>query len=252
MNRRGVLAGVVTTALAGCLQSESADPPATTDDELEPEPVDDAEGASDDPETTESDPDPTEPDRPTHTVSVATVDAVPEEYDLVIDVDLLIEGIGPEETARVAVTTTNAGDERLLSVEEGQCSLFDRADGVSVDGGLVLKREAVADPDGRDGERWTRDVDPDEPRAYDGYGCAGREFSADESITNVYAVWDDYRTAGYLEAGTYRFENEVAVATDERNVRDDPDATFVWGFELEVRPVEDDDSTKEGNETGDQ
>lgn len=250
MDRRTLLVGIAgTCAVAGCLGNGETDPGNTDDSNDSNDDPNDSN--DDDPDTGDGDQDPNcdsedddanadeekapTPDDATHVLSIADVDSVADEHDLEIDVDLRSRAVTPEKPAVVRVTTTNRGPARTISVEEGQCGLFDRDDGVSESGGLVLKRPGLSELADRDGDRWTKDADPDEQRAYDGYGCAGREFDACESIANEYDVWDDYRTDGYFEPGTYRFENEVAIAgAEEGNAWDDPDVTFTWGFEIDV------------------
>lgn len=75
------------------------------------------------------------------------------------------------------------------------------------------------------------------------YGCGLPVYAPGDSLANEYHVWDDYRTGGYFEPGTYRFEERVAVGTvdgDGKSASDlqEVDEEFTWGFDLTVEGAE--------------
>jgi hypothetical protein len=95
----------------------------------------------------------------------------------------------------------------------------------------------------RAGDRWTRDANPSQERAWAAVGCVPPVYAAGESVTNEYAVWDDYRVEGYLVPGTYRFEEPVRILppsdSTTRTPTQEPIAEFDWGFDLTLSDPED-------------
>lgn len=174
------------------------------------------------------------PDTDERRVTLASVDAVPDEHDVRIEVELLESTANTDHPPRLAVATTNEGPERAISVAEDGCRLFNREKAGSDDPeGLWLYPADDADDIDRRGERWV----PDRTgrRAYAAYGCGPRRYAAGESLTNEYEVWDDYRNRGYFPPGTYRWAERVGVHDDPRaGFGDGPDAEFTWGFSLDV------------------
>jgi len=168
-------------------------------------------------------------------VHLDAVDDAGTDHDVVIDAAVLEPSVTAEHPTRVAVTTTNEGRERAISVGSDQCCLFNRSGGASDPEGAWLHRVGSTERVERDGDRWTRDAPADEGRAYYAYGCFPRTYAAGESLTNEYSVWDDYRTAGYLEPGTYRFEEPVRVSEPGDGAgEEDVLAEFTWGFSVRV------------------
>jgi hypothetical protein len=175
-------------------------------------------------------------------VSLAEADDTEREYDLRIDVELLEATIAASHTARLRVTTTNEGEQRRLSVGTGACTLFNRSRGASEQPGLFLHPPGSDEWIDRDSDRWTRDADPSRPRSWAAIGYENRVYAEDESVTNEYAVWDDYQVESYLLAGTYRFEESVRVLQPDDSLTNTPDrepiAEFDWGFDLTVADPE--------------
>lgn len=167
-------------------------------------------------------------------VTLAAADDVPSGHAVTIAVDLLAGDVTADRTARLRVTTINEGSRRALSVGTDGCCLFNRNRAGSEPAGLWLHRPNTAESVERDGDRWTRDAPADRPRAYPAYACLSRTYAAGESVSNEYVVWDDYRTAGYMRPGTYRFAESVAISPPGSDFDADPDAEFEWGFDLRV------------------
>lgn len=86
----------------------------------------------------------------------------------------------------------------------------------------------------RDGDRWTADRPADESRLFNLTGCPLFEYERNESVVNEYVVWDDYRTEGYMQPGTYRFEVPVAIYGPNDDLGGEPEAEFTLGFDLTV------------------
>ena len=168
-------------------------------------------------------------------ISLAGVDDVPEQHRLTIEVKLLESTVTTDHTARLRVTTTNKGAKRQISIADGRCSIFNRGEGESTPPGLWLYRPEDAENFERDGHRWRRDRDPNgPPRGYAAYGCNSPVYATGDSITSKYLVWDDYRTAGYMNSGTYRFAVEVFLYDPNNDVETPSEANFTWGFDLAV------------------
>lgn len=168
-------------------------------------------------------------------VSLAEQDSIAADHGIRIDADVLLPTITDVRTALVRITTTNEGQKRALSVGTGNCGLFARGDGGSAEPpGLWLHSPNYAVNIPRDGDRWTRDPSAG-PRLFTAEGCHTTEYDDGESLSNWYVVWDDYHVDGYLEPGTYRWENDVSVWNDPAGATSDPpDATARWGFSLTV------------------
>lgn len=167
-------------------------------------------------------------------ISLAGRDPVPETREVSLDVEVLDGTITPDETARVRLTVTNEGASRALSAGEGMCNLFDRDRGGSDDpAGLWLYRPSVAEGIERRGDRWVPDRPRTEPRGFPAYACTARQYVTGESVVTEYELWDDYRVEGYLEPGTYRWEEDVGIQADPGAAGPEtPDATVTWGFSL--------------------
>jgi hypothetical protein len=240
MKRRDVLVALGSATaggLAGCVStskpnSESASTATQT-------PTQSSTASPTPPPTTRSRTTTRTGDRQRH-VSLAAQDTIPDRHDVRIEATVVTPRATDEHPALLRITTTNEGPERAISVGTDGCHLFNRSDAGSDDPpGLWLHRpENAADID-RAGNRWVRDRPADEPRAYLAYACMPTTYAAGESVTTEYEVWDDYQVAGYLEPGTYRWEQDVQIwDTPERRMTDTPSGTVTWGFSLTVeRPV---------------
>lgn len=173
------------------------------------------------------------PDTDRRRVTVADVDAAPDDIGLHIGVDLRESVANTDHPPRLAITTTNRAPERSISIAEGGCSLFNRLKGGSDDPeGLWLYPPGALEPDDRVGRRWVPDRGG---RGKALYGCDPATYRAGKSLTNQYEVWDDHRSRGYFRPGTYRWEEEVRVWNEPRASQyDDPDGEFTWGFSLSV------------------
>jgi len=212
MKRRSLLAALSAVPLAGCVGSAGSPSP------------------TDEPSATE-----TPPDGVQRVVRLDDVDEAPAE-GVGIDAAVVEPAVTEEHPARVAVTTTNEGRERDVSIAPGQCCLFNRNGGASESTGLWLHRVESSAHIDRDGDRWTRDAPADESRAYPMYGCLPKTFAAGEALTNEYHVWDDYRREPYFEPDTYRFAEPVTVAEPGGDLDEEAAviAEFDWGFSLRV------------------
>jgi hypothetical protein len=72
----------------------------------------------------------------------------------------------------------------------------------------------------------------DPPEGFPDYGCAGQTYSSGESIHNEYAIYHDGRRGGYLEAGTYRFEEEFFISkSGEQDAGESVSYVFVLTLE---------------------
>lgn len=169
-------------------------------------------------------------------ITLDSQDMAPEEHAVSIDVELLEPTVTDDHPARLRLTTTNEGPRRALSIHQHGCSLFNRDSGLSDDPpGLVLIHPGRIPYIERPENAWVRDLPPDEHVARQSYGCAQANYDAGGSRSNEYTVWDDYRTEGYFEPGTYRWEEDVTIT--EPRPADRPLAelgTFSWGFALTV------------------
>jgi hypothetical protein len=168
-------------------------------------------------------------------VQLDAVDDVPVD-GLAIEAEVVEPSVTDEHPARVAVTTTNDGRKRDVTGGDGMCCLFNRSGGASEPGGLWLHRAGSTESIERDGDRWTRDRAPGDPRAYAAYACLPTTFATGKSLTNEYYVWDDYRVEGYLRPGVYRFAEEVTVVEPNGDLTEEADvlANFEWGFSVRV------------------
>ena len=126
-------------------------------------------------------------------VSLAGADDIEREHDLRIEVEALETTITASHTAKLRVTTTNEGEKRRISIGTGACTLFNRSRGASEQPGLFLHSPGSDEWIERAGNRWTRDADPSRERAWAAVGCVPPVYAEGESVTNEYAVWDDYQ-----------------------------------------------------------
>lgn len=176
------------------------------------------------------------PDTDRRVVRLESVDSVPSEHDLEMSVELLESRIDADQTTRLAVSTTNTGARRALSVSPDMCALFNRNRGGSENPeGLWLHRAGTSDGIERDGDRWVADRPSDDPRVYPSYGCLATVYETGEAVRNTYELWDDYRVDGYMDPGTYRWEERVrifSVNDDGQGDHDEQLGSFHWGFDV--------------------
>lgn len=201
MNRRRFLAAlplaaVPTVATAGCLDAASSLP-----------------GGASDPHPRRA--------------SLSAVGSLPDGLRFSIDAEVTVPEVTDGHPAEVVLTATNEGEKRDVGVATGRCRPFNRGQGQSENGGLWLYAPDE-EPNERKNGRW--EFDPDGPVGYASYGCMKRTWEAGESHEFVYAVWDDFETAGYYEPGRYRWEYVVSAAQSDGEETDEA----TWGFELTV------------------
>lgn len=169
------------------------------------------------------------------TVSLTSVDTVPAGFEVEMHAELLRARVTDTQTVRLRITTTNPDSPRSISVAEDGCSLLNRSKGGSDrPAGLWLHHPGQAEHIDRDGNRWEADRSADEHRGYDGYACTRKAYAAGESVRNEYVLWSDYRVEGYMEPGTYRWEEEVSVTEDRTPTGTASERSFTWGFSLSV------------------
>jgi len=175
------------------------------------------------------------PNTDTRRVSLVSQDSVANRHQLQVSADLLTSVINDEETAQLRVTMMNTGPERTFSigscVEPSDCGgyIFDQSAAGSDDPAGLWLRDPAFEPDD---ERWVRDKPADEPRGFPQRGYSKKQFETGESVSKQYAVWDDYRTNGYLEPSTYRWEEEIWIWDGASIDPEDPDTKVTWGFSL--------------------
>jgi len=163
-------------------------------------------------------------------VSLDEQDSVPSEHDLGIDVEVLESAITDSGTARLRVTTTNEGPQRVLSVGTGSCAILNRGDCLSDPPGIRLYRTEHADSISRDGERWIPKP-ANRGRGFPNFACAATQYDSGDSVETEYEVWHDHREGGYLHPGTYRWEAIIRLEGDDQQAED---PTFTWGFSLSI------------------
>lgn len=186
----------------------------------------------------------TSPETDHRIVHPTAVDSVPGEYEIEMAVDLVEPRITSDHTARIQIATTNEGPRRAISVADGSCGLFNRSKGGSDSPrGLWLHRSGSTQHIERDGDRWVADKPQSEPRVFPDYGCLAGEYDTGDTVTNEYEVWDDYRVAGYMDPGTYRWHEQVRISNVESGESGDKEGgagdeelgEFYWGFEIELQ-----------------
>ena len=180
------------------------------------------------------------PEGPQRRVMVAEQDTVPAEYGLHMEIEMRQSRITHAQTAHLRLTATNEGHARGISFSDQKCALFNRQKGWSDNPrGLALHNPTATEYIDRKENQWVRDMPPDKSVGFDGYGCGVSTFESGATLTNEYLLWDDYRIEGYLEPGTYRWEEDIEL-TEVPPQPDGPDtlATFGWGFSLTVERLE--------------
>jgi hypothetical protein len=98
-----------------------------------------------------------------------------------------------------------------------------------------LHRPEDAEYIDRDGTQWKADKVQSESRGFAAVACSPVQYDSGQQGSTVYEVWDEYKTDGYLESGTYRWDREVEIWTDpDTGGHEPPDTTLSWGFELRL------------------
>lgn len=164
-------------------------------------------------------------------------DAVDDQYDMRIQVELLREVITDKYTAKLRITVKNEGPKRAFSIGTEMCDLFNRSKGGSDNPkGLWLYSAGDTDHIDRKETKWTSDLPPDKLPGYSAYGCLPRVYGAGESLSNEYEVWDDYRIEGYLEPDRYRWREKVRIwENPDPELGATPTNTVTWGFSLQLK-----------------
>lgn len=166
-------------------------------------------------------------------VSLASQDSVADKHELTIDAKVVESTITNMQTAQLEITTTNEGPDRAIGIGTDGCTWFSRSDGGSDDpAGLWLHSPEQARDIDRKDNRWVR-APSEQERGYTLYGCHPKDYNAGGSLNNEYVVWDDYSENGYLNPGTYRWEENVSIWEGEYDA-DEEYSTIPWGFSLTI------------------
>lgn len=169
-------------------------------------------------------------------VSITDQESIPEKFQLQIEASMLESTITESHTAKIKLTITNHGPPRGISVSStGGCALFHKSSLSSKPRGIWLspvgETTYVSETD------WI--ADPPEGGSYPDYGCGLWEFDSGESVQNEYKLYHDGRTSGYLNPGTYRFEETIFATPGESHEEWDRDAeaafTVPWGVSVSLK-----------------
>lgn len=184
------------------------------------------------------------PETDRRVVHLVSVDEVPAKHEVEMTVEILEPSINPDHTARLEVSTTNTGDRRTIPISPDRCSLVNRSRGGSDHPqGLWLHPAGSTTHIDREDDRWVADRPAGEPRLFHDYGCAWGPYETEETVTNEYEIWDDYRIAGYMDPGTHRWEERIRIysTSDGESGIDDEEqlGSFHWGFDIELGVPED-------------
>jgi len=209
MNRRSALAAlgaIGAGTLAGCLST---------------------------PRVTSSDTSPGS-DSGTPTVSLDSQSAIPSEYGFEISVEVLDPEFTANHPATLQITTTNTGEARLLSIAPDQCYLFNRSQGGSdTPAGLWLHDSDASESIDRADDQWVADTPSTQSRDFLSYGCTMKQYEAGESVSKAYEIWDDYQVSGYLQPGTYRWEETVRFSSEDAAASPTTESVS-WWFTLQL------------------
>lgn len=210
MNRRSALAtlgSIGAGTLAGCISAPQATSSNTT------------------PEGNSSNP----------TVSLDSQYSVPSEYGVDISVKVLEPEFTAKHPAKIRITTTNSGEERFLSIGADRCYLFNRGQGGSDNpSGLWLHDPDTSEYIDRKDDQWVADKPSNQSRGFPSYGCMMKKYEVEESVSKEYEVWGDYQVSGYLQPGTYRWEETVRFSREETASGSDSARSFSWWFALRL------------------
>lgn len=170
-----------------------------------------------------------------NTVLLDAQDAVPDKYDISIDVEVTNSEFTEDKPGIIRITTTNNGERVKLSAGSGKCSLFVKSRGGSDEpAGLWLHKPEIAERINRKEGRWVADKPSDAPRGSANYGCGMETYQAGQSKSEIFQVWDDYQIDGYLVPNTYRWETPVSIS-EETPETDGGEGSFSWGFSLTLK-----------------
>lgn len=169
-------------------------------------------------------------------VSITGEDSIPGKYQLQIEATMLESTVTDSHTSRIRITLTNKGSARGISVHPtGRCALFHKQSQSSNPRGIWLAPV--------EGERYVAGpgwiADPPEDGSFPDYGCSLRAYESEESVDMEYEIHHDNRTSGYMDSGTYRFQETVFATPGQSNEEWDRDAdasfTVPWGFSLSIK-----------------
>lgn len=170
------------------------------------------------------------------TVSLESQSTVPSEYEIEISVDVLEPAFTAKHPAKLQITTTNTGDEQIQSTGPGRCYLFTRSQGGSdTPPGLWLHDSNASEHIDRKDGKWVADTPSNQPREYLSYGCMLKEYAVGESVSKEYEIWADYQVSGYLQPGTYRWEQPIRLShKEEPSSSTESTNSFPWWFTLQL------------------
>ncbi|MDY6765535.1 MAG: hypothetical protein SV377_07650 [Halobacteria archaeon] len=182
-------------------------------------------------------------------ITVESVDDHEEEYDLSMDVEMVKTDVTPEHTAELKITATNQNREQYLRLRDKGCRIFENANtrgGASDPPGLWLHLPETSRFIERKGDKWTRDKPQGQGEHMSDLppnigGCEKILYSPPSSreqplpsFIRRYWVWDDYQVEGYMDPGTYRFEEPIEVFRKQDDSEDEKITGLTWGFSLKV------------------
>ena len=165
-------------------------------------------------------------------VRLENVDSIPDVHQLRINIELLESRITDSQTARLAITTTNQGPKREISIgNESWCVILNRHHCRSDPKGVFLYRSDWAKSLKRDGKRWIPHPS-DQWMAFNDGVCPEKTYDSEESVRTEYEVWDDHKSDGYLQPGTYRWQRRISIYPPDTPASEAPVVT--WGFSLSM------------------
>jgi hypothetical protein len=165
-------------------------------------------------------------------VRLENVDSIPDVHQLRINIELLESQITDSQTARLAITTTNQGPKREISIgNESWCVILNRHHCRSDPRGVFLYRSDRAKSLKRDGKRWIPHPS-DQWMAFNDGVCPAKTYDSEESVRTEYEVWDDHKYDGYLQPGTYRWQRRIPLYPSDIPASEAPVVT--WGFSLSM------------------
>lgn len=168
------------------------------------------------------------------TVSLDSQYSVPSEYGIEISVEILEPEFTVNHPAKLQITTTNTGEDRVQSIGADRCYLFNRSQGGSdTPSGLWLHDSDASESIDRKDDRWVAETPSNQPRDFLSYGCMMKKYEVGESVSKEYEIWDDYQVSGYLQPGTYRWEETIRFSREEESNTDSSDS-FSWWFALQL------------------
>ncbi|CQH46286.1 uncharacterized protein HHUB_1209 [Halobacterium hubeiense] len=60
-----------------------------------------------------------------------------------------------------------------------------------------------------------------------------KQYEAGESVSKAYEIWDDYQVSGYLQPGTYRWEETVRFSSEDAAASPTTESVS-WWFTLQL------------------